>query len=338
MSTKIYAIILGCLLLWITGCQRNVIDQQQVTKDERIVIKFSHVVAENSPKGLAAERFASLVRRRTGGYVEVQVYPNSELYKDGEEFDALKNGAIEMIAPATSKLSAMIPEWQLFDLPYAFNNLENIPYFVDGPVGQMLLARLEEHSMLGLAVWHNGFKQMTNSSHPLQRPEDYRGLEFRIMPFSNTLKYQFEVLGAVAHPLAFSDVHAALETGGVDGEENTISNIFTQRFDQVQKYLTISDHGYLGYIVIVNKEFWEGLPEGIRKILEEALAEVTLWEREKAAEVNAQQLAALEREGEIKIHYLNAEEQKALEEALAPVYEMLAEDIGTELVDLMRNS
>lgn len=266
MSTKIYAIILGCLLLWITGCQRNVIDQQQVTKDERIVIKFSHVVAENSPKGLAAERFASLVRRRTGGYVEVQVYPNSEL------------------------------------------------------------------------IWHNGFKQMTNSSHPLQRPEDYRGLEFRIMPFSNTLKYQFEVLGAVAHPLAFSDVHAALETGGVNGEENTISNIFTQRFDQVQKYLTISDHGYLGYIVIVNKEFWEGLPEDIRKILEEALAEVTLWEREKAAAVNAQQLAALEREGEIKIHYLSAEEQKALEEALAPVYEMLAEDIGTELVDLMRNS
>lgn len=336
MRTKVRAIILGCLLLGITGCQRSVIDQQQVAKDERIVIKFSHVVAENSPKGLAAERFASLVRVRTGGYVEVQVYPNSELYKDGEEFDALKDGAVEMIAPATSKLSEMVPEWQLFDLPYAFNNLESIPYFMDGPIGQMLLSRIEEQGMLGLALWHNGFKQMTNNSHPLITPEDYRGLHFRIMPFSKTLQYQFEVLGAVAHPLPFSDVHAALETGGVDGEENTISNIFTQRFDQVQKYLTISDHGYLGYVVIVNKEFWGGLPEDIREILEETLAEVTLWEREKAKEVNGEQLAALEKEGQIEIHYLTTSEKQALKEALEPIHEMLAKDIGTELVDLMR--
>lgn len=335
MRTKIYAIILVCLLLGITGCQRNVIDQQQVAKGERIVIKFSHVVAENSPKGLAAERFASMVREKTGGYVEVQVYPNSELYKDGEEFDALRDGAVEMIAPATSKLSEMIPEWQLFDLPYAFNDLDNIPYFLEGPIGQMLLAKLEDQGMLGLALWHNGFKQMTNNSHPLITPEDYQNLHFRIMPFSKALQYQFEVLNAIAHSLPFSDVHAALETGGVDGEENTISNIFTQRFDQVQKYLTISNHGYLGYVVIVNKEFWEGLPEDIRKILEETLAEVTLWEKEKAKEVNAEQLTALEKEGQIAIHYLSSDEQQALKRALKPVYEMLAEDIGAELVDLM---
>lgn len=336
MGKKVYLVLLIIVLLGAAGCNRRVPDGQQVAKNERIVIKFSHVVAENTPKGLAAKRFAELVRERTGGYVEVQVFPDSELYKDGEEFDALKRGDVQIIAPATSKVSGMFPEWQLFDLPYAFKDLASAHAFLEGPVGQKLFAQFESKGFLGLGIWDNGFKQMTNNLHPLIKPADFRGLRFRIMFSSQILQNQFEALGASAVPMAFNDVHEALKTGGVDGEENSISNIFTQRYDQVQKYLTISNHAYLGYVVLVNKDFWNGLPASVRKILEDTMSEVTAWERQKAKEVNAEQMTALEKEGQIQITHLKPEEQKVLKQALNPVYDKLAVQIGPDLVNPFR--
>lgn len=335
MGKKMLTGILIFILLGLTGCNTRVNDGQQVSKNEKIVIKFSHVVAENTPKGAAAQQFADLVRERTGGYVEVQVFPNSELYKDGEEFDALQRGDVQIIAPATSKLSGMFPEWQLLDLPYAFSNLTAVHAFLDGPEGKKLFGQLESKGMLGIVIWDNGFKQITNNRNPLIKPADFRGLRFRVMS-SHTLQDQFEVLGATSVSMPFNNVLEALNTGGVDGEENSISNIFTQRFDQAQKYLTISNHGYLGYIILVNKEFWTGLPVSIRNILEDALAEVTSWEIQEAKKVNAEQLTALEKNKKIEIRRLSTEEQKALKQALNPVYDRLSSKIGPDLVNILR--
>lgn len=332
-TIKLIVLFLG--LIFLGGCSPRVIDEQQVDKNEKIVIKFSHVVSENTPKGLAAKRFADLVRERTGGYVEVQVFPDSMLYKDGEEFEALKSGAVQMLAPATSKLSTMFPEWQLFDLPFAFPDMTTAHTLMDGPLVQELFTDLQEQKFLGLAMWDSGFKQFTNNIRPLRKPKDFQGLHFRIMT-SRVLKVQFAELGAQASPMPFNDVYQALKNGTVDAEENTISNIYTQNFDHSQKYLTLSNHGYLGYVVLTNSDFWQGLPPQVRKVLEDTLREVTIWERYRAGEMDQKQLAELQREGKMNVITLSQEERLQLQKALNPVYDSLAEEIGQDLVNRVK--
>ncbi|MHB8074417.1 DctP family TRAP transporter solute-binding subunit [Desulfosporosinus fructosivorans] len=333
MTKKLIVLFLVFLLLG--GCSPRVIDEQQVDKNEKIVIKFSHVVSENTPKGLAAIRFADLVRARTGGYVEVQVFPDSMLYKDGEEFEALKSGAVQMLAPATSKLSTMFPEWQLFDLPFAFPDMTTAHTLMDGPLVQELFTDLQEQKFLGLAMWDSGFKQFTNNTRPLRKAEDFQGLHFRVMT-SQVLKAQFSELGAQASAMPFNDVYQALKNGTVDAEENTISNIYTQNFYHSQKYLTLSNHGYLGYVVLTNADFWKSIPPEVAKILEDTLREVTIWERERAGEMDQKQLVALEREGKIEITHLSQMERLQLQKALNPVYELLSKEIGPDLVNRVK--
>jgi len=328
-------IVLFLVFFLLGGCSPRVIDDQQVAKNEKIVIKFSHVVSENTPKGLAAKRFADLVRERTGGYVEVQVFPDSMLYKDGEEFEALKSGAVQMLAPATSKLSTTFPEWQLFDLPFAFPDMTTAHSLMDGPLVQELFTNLQKQKYLGLAMWDSGFKQFTNNIHPLQKPEDFRGLHFRIMS-SDILKVQFAQLGAQSSPMPFNDVYQALKNGTVNAEENTISNIYTQKFDHSQNYLTISNHGYLGYVVLTNTDFWKSLPPEVAKILADTLREVTIWERTIALEMDQKQLSELKQEGKMNITTLSQGERLQLQEALNPVYDLLAEEIGADLVNRVK--
>ncbi len=334
MHKNLMAISMLCLVLTFLplGCGQRVTDKQQVAKDEKIVIKFSHVVAEDSPKGLAAERFADIVRQRTGGYVEVQVFPNSTLFKDGEELDALHAGSVQMIAPATSKMSALFPDWEVLDLPFAFGDVEDVHTFLDGPAGKHLFQQLQTQKLVGLATWDNGFKQMTNNAHPLVKPEDFRGLRFRVMP-SPVLQEQFQALGAEAYPMPFNDVRQALAEGRVEGEENTPSNIYTQRFDQVQKFLTLSNHGYIGYVVLVSQDFWDNLPDTVRKVLEDALKEVTVWERQVAQDVNQRQLQELEKQSQLKVYHLTAQERQRWQEVMHPVYTHLQQTLGPELKD-----
>lgn len=326
---------LVCALL-LSGCGTRIIDQQQVAPNERIVIKFSHVVAENAPKGLAAQRFADLVRERTGGYVEIQVFPESKLFKDGEELEALRNGEVQLLAPATAKLSKLSPDWQVLDLPYAFPDATSFHALMDGPAGQILLNKLKAQGLMGLAVWDNGFKQITNNQRPLTKPEDFRGLSFRVMPSSRLLVEQFNTLGAMAKPMPFSDVFSALNDGGVDGQENTISNIYTKHFNSVQHYLTLSNHGYLAYVVLTNARFWNSLPEGVRTVLQETLAEVTEWEREKAKEVDEDQLEKLRLQKNIQIQELTEGERQVWERAFQPVYSKIEKEVTPELLRSVR--
>src|ERR1700746_1890039 len=238
--------------------------------DGPIVIKFSHVVASDTPKGKAADKFKELAEKYTDGKVKVEVYPNSTLYKDKEELEALQLGAVQMLAPSNSKFGPIgIKEVEVFDLPYILPDLKTLRKVTDGPLGTKLLKLLDAKGMTGLAYWDNGFKEMTANRKQIS-PADYKRLKFRIQS-SKVLAEQLRTLGAIPQVMAFSDVYQALQTGVVDGQENTWSNIYTQKMHEVQKYATVTNHGYIGYVVVAHKKFWEGMPPDVRAAWEKAV-------------------------------------------------------------------
>src|SRR5271165_526363 len=239
-----------------------------------IIIKFSHVVTAETPKGRGSLKFKELAERYTQGRVAVEVYPNSQLYKDKEEVEALQLGAVQMLAPSMAKFGPLgVKEFEVFDLPYIIPNRAVLARITNGPQGKSLLAKLEPKGIHGLAFWENGFKVMT-ANRPLTKPEDYLGQKLRIQS-SKVLEAQMRALGAVPQVLAFSEVYQAMQTGVVDGNENTPSNVYSQKMHEVQKYLTVTEHGYIGYCVIVNAKFWDGLPPDIREELDRAMREAT---------------------------------------------------------------
>lgn len=298
---------------------------------EPIVIKFSHVVAPNTPKGKAAERFKQLAEERTNGRVRVEIYPNSQLYKDREEMEALQLGAVQMLAPSLSKFGPLgVREFEVFDLPYIFPNKETLYRTMDGEIGRKLFAKLESKGILGLAYWDNGFKQMS-ANRPLRTVEDFKGLKMRIQS-SKVLEAQMRALGANPQVMAFSEVYTALQQGVVDGTENPVSNFYTQKMHEVQKHLTISDHGYLGYAVIVNKRFWEGLPRDIRATLEQAMKEATEYERDIAQKENDEALARVKAAGTTEVYVLPLEGRLAWHKVLLPVHEQFMDVIGRDTI------
>lgn len=298
---------------------------------EPVIIRFSHVVAPNTPKGKAAEYFKRLAEERTGGRVRVEVYPNSQLYKDREEMEALQLGAVQMLAPSLSKFGPLgVRQFELFDLPYIFPNKETLYRVMDGDIGKRLFALLEPKGIIGLAYWDNGFKQMS-ANRPLRRVEDFKGLKMRIQS-SKVLEAQMKALGANPQVMAFSEVYTALQQGVVDGTENPMSNLYTQKMHEVQKHLTLSDHGYLGYAVIVNKKFWEGLPADLRATLEKAMQEATAYEREIAQKENDDALAAVRRAGSTEVYILPNEERRRWWQVLLPVHKEFEDKIGRDLI------
>ncbi|MCL6609954.1 MAG: TRAP transporter substrate-binding protein [Peptococcaceae bacterium] len=326
------------VIFLLTGCGERIEDLEQVAPGEKIVIKFSHVVAEDTPKGLAAKKFAELAAKRTGGRVEVQVFPNSTLYADGEEMNALRSGAVQIIAPSTSKLGDMFPRWQVFDMPYAFESVDEIHRAMNGSMGKTLYGDLEKGGIYPLAFWDNGFKQITNRVRPLVHPSDFRGLTFRIMINSRILEEQFRLLGAVPVQMRFNEVYDALSSRAVDGQENTVSNIVTQKFHEIQPYLTVSNHGFMGYVVMADQKFWLGLPPDIRAKLEEVMKEVTDWEREQAMIINERDMKVLQESGKVKIHLQTPEEKWEWKRALAGLEKKLEEILGAKMFSELNNN
>ena len=296
-----------------------------------IIIKFSHVVATDTPKGQAAERFKALAEKATAGRVKVEVYPNSQLYKDKEELEALQLGAVQMLAPSLAKFGPLgVKEFEVFDLPYLFPNKEALYRVTEGPVGKSLFAKLDSKGIVGLAYWDNGFKVMS-ANKALKMPADFKGLKLRIQA-SKVLDAQMRALGANPQVLAFSEVYQALQTGVVDGTENPPSNMYTQKMHEVQKHVTVSNHGYLGYAVIVNKKFWDGLPADIRTSLTKAMGEATTFEKAIAQRDNNMALDAIRKAGKTTIHMQTAQEQAAWRAALTPVHKDMEGRVGKELI------
>lgn len=296
-----------------------------------ITIKFSHVVAPDTPKGKGAEKFKELAEQYTEGKVKVEVYPNSQLYKDKEELEALQLGAVQMLAPSLAKFGPLgVPDFEAFDLPYIFDGYDQLRKVTDGEVGKAMLAKLEDKGIKGLAYWDNGFKIMSANS-PVITPDDFLGLKMRIQS-SKVLEAEMNALGAIPQVMAFSEVYQGLQTGVVDGTENPPSNMYTQKMHEVQKHATLSNHGYLGYAVIVNKEFWDGLPEDVRANLDKAMAEATVYANGIAQEENEKSLQAMRDAGTTEFHEMTDEEKAAWKEVLLPVHEEMADRIGADLI------
>jgi C4-dicarboxylate-binding protein DctP len=297
-----------------------------------IVIKFSHVVARDTPKGRAAEQFKQLAEERTGGRVKVEVYPNSTLYKDGEELEALQLGAVQMLAPSVSKFGPLgVPAFEVFDLPYIFPNRDVLNRVINGPLGRSLFQRLESKGIVGLAYWDNGFKVMS-ANRPLHMPADFKGLKMRIKS-SKVLEAQMRALGALPQVMAFSEVYQAMQTGIVDGSENSLPNLYTQKFYEVQKYITISDHGYDGYAVIVNKKFWDGLPADIRATLNQAMQDATKFQFESSIKDNQASLDEIKASNRAQVYDLTDAEKEAWRRALLPVSKEMEGRIGKDVID-----
>ncbi|MDH2341936.1 TRAP transporter substrate-binding protein [Bradyrhizobium sp. SSUT18] len=297
-----------------------------------IIIKFSHVVATDTPKGKASEKFKELAEKYTGGKVKVEVYPNSTLYKDKEELEALQLGSVQMLAPSNSKFGPLgIREFEVFDLPYILPDLKTLRKVTEGPLGLRLLKLLDSKGITGLAYWDNGFKQMS-ANKKLVAPADYQGVKFRIQS-SRVLQAQFKSLGSLPQVMAFGEVYQALQTGVVDGQENTWSNIYTQKMHEVQKYITETNHGYIGYVVIVNKKFWDDLPADIREQLSKAMKEATDFNNAQSQKENDDALAEIRKSGKSEIIKLTPEQDEAMRKAMEAVYKDAAGRIGQPLID-----
>ncbi|WP_407529561.1 TRAP transporter substrate-binding protein [Methylobacterium oryzisoli] len=297
-----------------------------------IVIKFSHVVAPDTPKGRGADKFKELAEKYSGGKVKVEVYPNSQLFKDKEEVEALQLGAVQMLAPSLAKFGPLgAKEFEVFDLPYILPDKAALRRVTEGPLGKRLFEKLETKGISGLAFWDNGFKVMS-ANRPLRQPTDFRGLKMRIQS-SKVLEAQFRALGSIPQVMAFSEVYQGMQTGVVDGSENTPSNMFTQKHHEVQKYATLSDHGYIGYAVIVNKKFWDGLPADLRGQLEKAMTEATAYANEVASKDNADALDEMKKSGKIQFIELTADEKAAWRKALEPVTAEMAKRVGKDVIE-----
>ncbi len=297
-----------------------------------IIIKFSHVVATDTPKGKASEKFKELAEKYTGGKVKIEVYPNSTLYKDKEELEALQLGSVQMLAPSNSKFGPLgIREFEVFDLPYILPDLKTLRKVTEGPLGLRLLKLLDSKGITGLAYWDNGFKQMS-ANKKLVTPADYQGVKFRIQS-SRVLQAQFKSLGSLPQVMAFSEVYQALQTGVVDGQENTWSNIYTQKMHEVQKYITETNHGYIGYVVIVNKKFWDDLPADIRDQLSKAMKEATDFNNAQSQKENDDALAEIKKSGKSEIIKLTPQQDEAMRKAMEPVYKDAASRVGQPLID-----
>jgi C4-dicarboxylate-binding protein DctP len=299
-----------------------------------IVIKFSHVVTNDTPKGKGSLKFKELAEKYTDGKVKVEVYPNSSLYKDKEEIEALQLGSVQMLAPSTAKFAPLgVKEFEALDLPWLFADEATYSKAMKGPVGKWLFQKLEAKGITGLAYWDNGF-HMTSANRPLLAPADFQGLKIRISGSKIADRY-FRDVGSIPQIMAFSEVYQALQTGVVDGCENTASNYLTQKFHEVQKDITVSYHAHLQYAVIVNSKFWSGLPGDIRTQLEKAMDEATDYTNSIAVKENEDALAEIKKSGKTTLHYLTDDQKKAWQDAMRPTYGWAKGRVGQEVLDLI---
>ena len=307
------------------------------------VLKFSHVVSENTPKGKAALFFEKRLEELSKGKIDVQVYPNSQLYKDKAVLKAIRLNSVQMACPSFSKFTKTVPQLALFDLPFLFRDMNHVHKVQDGAVGQKLKDMVAAKGFVVLNYWDNAFKQLTSNKKALLMPEDAKGQKFRIMS-SKVLEAQFKAVGANPQVMPFSEVYSALQQGVIDGQENTNSNIYTKKFYEVQKYMTLSNHGYLGYLVVMSKKFYNSLPKDLQADVKQAMKEATEKERQYAKELDKSQLAKIEeyakKSGKLKIYTLNDKQKAAWKKAMSTIYPEFYDNnkIGKDLIEAAINT
>ena len=319
----IRAVLAGAIALAVSGA---------ALAQQPIVIKFSHVVADATPKGQGALKFKEVAEKLLPGKVQVQVFPNSQLFGDAKELEALLLGDVQFIAPSLSKFDRYTKKIQVFDLPFLFDDIAAVDRFQQSPAGKGLLDSMKNRGLQGLAYWHNGMKEMSTNKDKLTRPDDVKGLKFRIQP-SDVLEAQFRALGANPQKMAFAEVYQALQTGVVDGQENTWSNIYSQKFHEVQKTIAVTNHGVIDYMVVTNAKWWDGLPADVRKGLQQAMDEATAYSNKLANEINERDRKRIEEAGKAKIQPLSKDDVAAWRKAMEPVWKKFEGDIGKDLIE-----
>ena len=296
-----------------------------------ITIKFSHVLAESTPKGQMALKFEELVEERLPGRVEVEVFPSSQLYTDDASLPALIFNDIQFVAVSLSKFKKYTPALQLFDLPFLFPDMEAVERFQNGPQGQELLASLDGSGIVGLGYLHNGMKQMSANT-PLLEPSDAEALKFRIQS-SDVLAAQFEALDAAPLKKPFSEVFVLLQTKAIDGQENTWSNIYSRKFHEVQEHITVTNHGVIEHLVATNEEFWNNLPDDVKPVIETSLQEAIAYGNELSQAKDAEGRAKVEASGYATVHEITPEQRALWVEAMRPVWAQFEDEIGIELIN-----
>ena len=304
--------------------------------DGSYTIKFSHVVTPQTPKGQAAEKFKEVIDENCGDQMSVEIYPNSELYGDEDELQALQSGAVQMLAPASAKFTTIAPQLQVLDLPFLFDAVDDIPEVVspDTEVGKAIYENQElaDRNIKVLGLWDNGLKQLS-SNRKMEKPADLKGLRFRIQP-SDVLKTQFQKWGAQSTPMSFGEVYNALQQGVIDGQENPYSNIESQNMHTVQKHISESKHGYIGYVHTINNEFYESLPDDLKECVDTAAEESATYNREIAADLNEKAKQTIVDAGTTEITELTDEQRQAFKDAVVPsVWQQYADVIGQDLID-----
>ncbi len=341
MKSLISSIAAASILIF-TGCGENKKEEKTIVEKQadatgQFVLKFSHVVSSNTPKGKAADFFEQRLEELSKGRIDVQIYPSSQLYKDNAVLKAIKLDSVQMAAPSFSKFGKIVPQLALFDLPFLFKDMDHLHRVQDGAVGEKLKGMVTAKGYVALNFWDNHFKQLSSSKKPLIKPEDAVGQKFRIMS-SKVLEAQFHAVGANPQMMPFSEVYSGLQQGVIDGQENTNSNIFTKKFHEVQKYLTVTNHGYLGYLVVMSQKFWDKLPADLQANVKQAINDATVKEREYAEELNTKQFneikAYAKKTGNLEIINLTAEQKDAWRQAVSKIYPDFYDNdkIGEELI------
>jgi len=322
------------LALTLVGCGAKPATTSADKKEDikPIIVKFAHVVTPDTPKGQAALKFKELAEKKTNGKVKVEVYPSSQLYGDKEELEACQAGNVQIIAPSVTKLVGLNPKFQYTDLPFLFPDNAAVYKFFASASMKGLMNSLDKYNLQGLAVWPNGFKQFTNNKRPLVTPADFKGLKFRTQA-GKVLEAQFKALGAGSATIAFGETYAALQQGTVDGQENTFNNIDTQKYQETQKYLTVTNHGRIDYMIIVNKSFWAGLEPDVRKALDESMAEATKYAVEQAELLDQKSMDNLKKAGKMQFTELTPAQMGVFQEAMKPVYTQFESMLGKDLID-----
>jgi C4-dicarboxylate-binding protein DctP len=323
------AVLLGLALAAVAACG-GAAPGAAPSAGEPFVIKFPHVVAPATPKGQMAQRFKELAEQRFPGRVRVEVYPSAQLMEDTESIEALAFGEAQMIATSLSVFDRLTPRFQVFDLPFLFPDLDAVERFQASPAGRELLTALVDDGIQGLAFWHNGMKQFSGP-RPLLDPADARGLTFRVME-SDILQAEIEAIGGSPQKMAFGEVYQALQTGTVDAQENTWSNMYSSKFYEVQPHMTESNHGYIGYYVAVNVGFWQSLPAELRSGLEATLAEVTAWGNARSEQINQDDRRRVVESGRSAVSVLTPAQLAVWQAAMRPIWDEFRDRIGADLV------
>ncbi|BCJ87594.1 TRAP transporter substrate-binding protein [Effusibacillus dendaii] len=333
------SVLIPGLLAAVAGCGGGGSQTAQSTTTaggiKERVIKAGIGLNEDHPEGQGLKKFKEIVEQKSGGKLKVQNYYAAQLGDDQKMTEALKGGLQEITVPSTSPLVGTVKEFGIFDFPFLFNNEKEADAVLDGPIGKKILDKLPEHGLIGLGYWENGFRNLTNSKHPVAKMEDFQGLKIRTM--QNTVHLDaFKALGANPTPMAFSEVYNALESKTVDGQENPLATIESNKFYEVQPYLSLTNHVYTPFAFLVSKKFWDQLSDEEKKILQDAAVEAGKYERQLNREQNQKSLDNLKAKN-MKINEVSNEEKARIQAAVKPVIDQYAKKFGEDLVKEMND-